>query len=721
MKVKTKRVFTAFLLFALAFCSRPQMPSGKQVNQEPVKNEPYVSVLFPRSTETFRKMSESEIHSKFQSLMHYIMSDPEMGETRSVSELSEHVSKSIDSSSYASSIVDEFYQNGIYLAVKQNPSENQSRYGDADHKLITGTKTYDLLKTILEKTNDWEAAHQAMQNIPLEDKVYTLADLAALEDHIDPVFFPMDSFKISVFIDINGSVKFRVKPIIDYATLGLLSAEISGNPGGEFEIGKTIDGEMAQQALEGLITLSHFWNPDEGWNSGNTNAWGKIQLNGMTEPFDLAKAKDFNVNGIADLDWYIQLLGDVEFTGTAKAQLGTDPNYIIDWLQNPPSAYFKALCYWHGWTELVWKQKQDQNRKCKVKGKFAGITVSTRTVNCGKTYSEIKEMEPQNFEGILDYIKGNDTGMAFQYLARVLHLLQDMTVPCHAHNDPHGAVEMATSLGDDIEVPNIPGVTIHTEATARLNNISFHAGGQDMWEAKILKSDLIKKIVNNNSYRFEVQSGNIAEASFGPYSSKQPNIEAEKNIPGSFFHTVNEYSKSLEGTYSLFSLFFNAAQAAQYFPTIKVKPELNTSGLYNVPGNQKTFSDYHSLVGEFRLGGTPGLTGENYNDTSKYDTYFTNMYTYFLEGRTSLEASEKGTYYLVYTGEDAEETERFKSVDYARARVSVAGSGNLVTNGSDYKLYYLGYPYNKMAETLVPLAVAASSRLLRNYFRFTHQ
>ncbi|PKL14413.1 MAG: hypothetical protein CVV50_02535, partial [Spirochaetae bacterium HGW-Spirochaetae-6] len=505
MKVKTKRILSAFLLFSLAFCSKPQMPSGNKGSSDPVMDEPYVSIIFPKNSESFRKMSDSEIHSKFQSLMHFIMSDPAKGDTRSVSGLSAHVAKNIESSAYAASIVDEFYRNGIYLAIKQDMPQGENRYGDADHGLITGTKTYDLLKTILERTNDWEAAHHALQNIPLDENNYTLAEMAVMEDYSDPIFFPMDSFKINLFVDISGSIIFKVKPILDF----IFSASISGNPGGEVEIGKTIQGDEAKQALEGLITLAHFWDPDQGWNAGNKNAWGKIKLNGMTDIFDLAQARSLNINGLAQLPSYLTLLGDLNFSGSAKAQLGTDPNYILDWLQNPPSAYFKALCYWHGWTELVWKQKQDVDRICTAKGKIFGITVKTKYVNCGKAYSGVMEIEPQPIDGMLDYLANNNTGMAIQYLARVLHLLQDMTVPCHAHNDPHGEMEISANLSSEVSVPNVPGVNIHPEATARLDNLSFSAGGMDMWEGKILKSDLFNKIIHNNSYRFEIQSGSI--------------------------------------------------------------------------------------------------------------------------------------------------------------------------------------------------------------------
>ena len=42
-----------------------------------------------------------------------------------------------------------------------------------------------------------------------------------------------------------------------------------------------------------------------------------------------------------------------------------------------------------------------------------------------------------NFVGLIDLYKSGDKETAYFYLGRIVHLLSDMSVPAHVHNDSH--------------------------------------------------------------------------------------------------------------------------------------------------------------------------------------------------------------------------------------------------------------------------------------------
>jgi hypothetical protein len=341
------------MLLGLTFCAKQKEPSAPETVQQDIlglgQEEKALSIFYPAQAEQKRTLSESEIHSRYQTVVGKL-APAEEAETRSgmsLDDFKDQVLTRISEDTQIQEILAEFKQNGVYFVIGGSENEPDSRYGASAHKALTENGTMKLVEKYLSSFPEKDLWTPFINEIGGIDNFKQNVEK---EDSEDIVFKLHQQFKI--YFGLLGSVT------------------------------------LSQSETADAVTAAHFWNPDGGWNAGNTNIWTYLL------PLFKKKIRD-------KLDAWIE--ADEEIYRMIIKRIR--PEYGVAILKNPPSAYYKALCFWYGWKWLRWKN--------------------------GSTINE--EFKP----GIKDLVKTNPS-LAAVYLAHVVHLLQDMSIPAHVHNDPHG-------------------------------------------------------------------------------------------------------------------------------------------------------------------------------------------------------------------------------------------------------------------------------------------
>ncbi len=661
MKIK-KLIITFMAIITLCFCSKPQIGADKHITENNTtyfSGAKYISIVYPRQSENMMQIGENDIIAKYRTFLKEVVGDSKNKiKNMTKSQFGDYIMTKISSSKQAGDIMETFKKNGIYLVI-DTENNKSSKYGESTHLELSENKLMKTMEKFLRKTGEWEMFKSKIDMTPSQFAKYVQE-----EDKIDFVF--------------------KLHQEISLSVVGISSIDSAILKG---------------MVIEEAVTSSHFWNPDKGWNAGNDEIYPKL----------LQVVRELLIE---------KGVGNLDEEDVAKC---IKPEYFKPLLEHPPSLFYKALCLWYGWREIRWKETD------------------------WVVYTDVRETADVKYPGVIELLASGDRHTAGRYVAHVVHLLQDATVPAHIHNDPHGPGSM---------------------------------GGEDLWE-KIIVKDFSTNVLQQESYSFKINSQVVSDVKL--YAAKYVDMDINKDLKdqGTFFESAKKASDQFNYLHGLTPLFFSTAQAAQFFPTMKIPDQFIPGNLFS--GVINKYGNKTIKKGSYYLNNAPGvstITNNPYNDVSKYDLKLEN---YKLSDNKPI--SENGTYYLVYNngGTDSQKIQftikdlitklreraatelptavepqksgwqfiidniitpkDLISVDTATNIVSITKvpgisecyidywnntvklidengfiSGEFIGQGQSLKLYFLGHPFDNMANYLLPLSIASTSRLLRNYY-----